>query len=201
MLTVINSACLYAIFRRISNKKLSQLSNAGHCFASNLIDSTITKILVPFKDTTTKRLNLPVDQVSLHKHDLHYSHKTTSVLKLLQKHHIKVLSVPTRYTDEIQERDTVINKRLKLVYERNLGIIYNDFKCFKGEPSEWSIELIMGSLKDHIVSFVEILSSGMNIIRAESYATVIRSSFKSNGMFELIRGSMRQIEGREKLHL
>jgi hypothetical protein len=73
----------------------------------------ITKIFVPYKNATIKRLNLPVNQVSLLKLDLHYSHKTPAVLQLLKENNIEVVFVPARCTDEMQECDTVINKPFK----------------------------------------------------------------------------------------
>ena len=48
-----------------------------------------------------------------HKIDLHYSHKTPAVLKLLKENHSVVLYVPGRCTDEMQKCDTVVNKPFK----------------------------------------------------------------------------------------
>ena len=146
----------------------------------------IQRVLVPYKTATIQRLGLPSNQVSLLKLDLHYSHKTVKVLELLEDNNIKVLFVPARCTDEFQECDTVINKPFKSGMKAAFrDFLHNDFNNYKGDPTNWSIKLTMGNLKDHIVDFVE---TGMNTIRAPEYATVIRNAFQSHGRFEEIRG-------------
>jgi hypothetical protein len=68
--------------------------------------------------------------------------------------------------------------------------IHNDFNCYKGDKNLWSIKLTMGKWKPHIVSVVE---TGMNVIKANSYSSVIRNAFAKHDMFEKIRGPVRQL--------
>jgi DDE superfamily endonuclease len=151
----------------------------------------ITKIFVPYKNATIKRLNLPVNQVSLLKLDLHYSHKTPAVLQLLKENNIVVVIVPARCTDEMQECDTVINKPFKSGIKAAFrDFLHNDFNSFKEDKELWAIKLTMGKLKPHIVTMVE---TGMNVIRSEANASVIQNAFETHGMFKEIRGPMRQL--------
>ena len=68
---------------------------------------------MPYKDATIQRLGLNKKQVTILKHDLHFTHKDNTVLELLKKHHIVPLFVPAGCTDIIQECDTVVNKPFK----------------------------------------------------------------------------------------
>jgi hypothetical protein len=141
---------------------------------------------VPYKNATVKRLNLPVNQVSLLKFDLHYSHKTPAVLQLLKEKNIVVVFMPARCTDEMQECDTVITKPFKSGIKAAFrDFPHNDFNSFKGDKELWSIKQSMGKLKPRIVTMVEI---GMNVIRYETYASVIQNAFETHGMFKEIRG-------------
>jgi DDE superfamily endonuclease len=146
---------------------------------------------VPFKNATIKRLNLPVDQVSLLKLDLHYSHKTKAVLKLLKKHNIAVVFIPARCTDVLQECDTVVNKPfksgLKVAFR---DFLHKDLDSFRGDKSQWTIKLTMGMLKPFIVQMVE---GGMSVIRTDAFSKTIRHAFATDGMFEEIRGPVRQL--------
>ena len=146
---------------------------------------------MPYKDAVIERLKMPANQVSLVKLDLHYSHKTPAVLKLFKKHKIAVVFVPARCTDVLEECDTVVNKPfmsgLKAAFR---DFIHHDFNCYKGDKKEWAIKLTVGKLKRHIASFVE---TGINAIRSEEFSSVIRHAFKTHGMFEEIRGPVRQL--------
>jgi DDE superfamily endonuclease len=106
-----------------------------------------------------KRLGLPPAQVSLLKLDLHYSHKTKDVLKLLEENRIKVSFVPAKCTDEFQECDTVVNKPFKTGMRAAFrDFIHADFDNFQGDKATWSIKLTMGNLKEHILDFVRQVS-------------------------------------------
>ena len=89
----------------------------------------ITKILVPFKDATIRSMGLPQNQLSMIKVDLHYSHKTPAVLKLLKENHFVVLYVPGRCTDEMQKCDT-FKSGLKAGFR---NYIHENFDNHKGE--------------------------------------------------------------------
>ena len=91
----------------------------------------------------------------------------------------------------MQECDTVVNKPFKSGLKAAFrDFIHHDFNCYKGDKKEWAIKLTMGKLKPHIVSFVE---TGMHAIRSEEFSSVIRHAFKKHGMFEEIRGPVRQL--------
>ena len=151
----------------------------------------IKGVLIPHKKETIRSLGLPESQVSLLKLDLHYSHKTDKVLKLLEENNFKLLYVPARCTDEFQECDTVINKPFKSGMKAAFrDYIHEEFNKYKGNPSEWSIKITMGRLKEHIVRFVE---TGMNAVRTDEFSSIIRNAFKTHGHFADMRSVERQL--------
>jgi hypothetical protein len=115
---------------------------------------------------------MPANQESLLQLDIHYSHKIDAVLKLLKENNIRVHFVPARCTDEFEECDTVINKPFIAGMEAAFrDYIHEEFTKYKGDPATWSIKITMGSLKEHIVRFVE---TGMSTVRTEEISAVIR---------------------------
>jgi hypothetical protein len=48
----------------------------------------------------------------------------------------------------------------------------------------------MGTLKEHIVSFVE---TGMNVVRTDEFSSVIRKAFETHGHFAEMRSAERQL--------
>jgi DDE superfamily endonuclease len=134
---------------------------------------------------------LPSKEVFSFKLDLHYSHKIDAVLKLLKENNIRVLYVPARCTDEFQECHTVINKPFKAGMKAAFrDYIHEEFNKYKGDPATWSIKITMGSLKEHIVRFVQ---TGMSTVRAEEFSVVIRNAFKKHGQFEDMWSAERQL--------
>ena len=73
----------------------------------------IELIIIPYVDCKLKEFKLLCDQPALAIFDVFKGQQTESVMKLLEEHHILVVSVPANCTDRLQPMDLSINKSVK----------------------------------------------------------------------------------------
>jgi hypothetical protein len=71
-------------------------------------------VVIPDKNATIARLQLPPDQNALVVHDLHYCHKDADVLDFMKENNLLSLYIPAGCTDVMQTCDTVANKPFKV---------------------------------------------------------------------------------------
>ena len=119
----------------------------------------IEKIIIPYKTQMIQELGLPENQVTIVKHDLHFTHKDEKVLQFLRENRIYPLFVPAGCTDVIQECDVVVNKPFKnavrAAFRDHLDGLFRVHKQ-KGLPlTEFPPKLIMGTLKPFLTGFVQ----------------------------------------------
>ena len=156
----------------------------------------LEKVVIPWKEETIHSLGLPVDQYSILKIDLHFSHKTEAALQLMRIHHILPLFVPAGCTDIIQECDTVINKPfkngMKAAFRDHLHRSFSDFRRDNPEkrPSEWCPMLKMSDLKPLMVTFVE---NGINALKTPEMIATIKTAFEKDGRFGIMRSEDMQL--------
>lgn len=156
--------------------------------------AVIEDIIVPYKDATIQRLGLNKKQVTILKHDLHFTHKDNTVLELLKKHHIVPLFVPAGCTDIIQECDTVVNKPFKNGVRNG----YRDHmeELFQahlrgGQPAVlFAPKLTMGALKPFLTGFVQ---RGIEAIKTPDMRAAIKNAFANDGLFSYIRSPEMQL--------
>lgn len=136
-------------------------------------------------------LGLPLTQVTILKHDLHFTHKDEGVLDLMKSHNIYPLFVPAGCTDILQECDTVVNKTfktgIKSAYRDYLHGDFNDYLTKNPDDptgSKWNMKYTMGALKPFIVGFVNI---GISWLTTPEFKSTIKTAFKNDGLFEEIR--------------
>ena len=151
----------------------------------------IEAIVVPYKNRIIAERNLPANQVTILKLDLHYSHLAPEVRAHCRIHNIALLYVPAGCTDLLQECDTtVLNKPFKAgVRAAFRDFLHNAFDAHitavpARDPSMWRPLLTMGALKPHITGFVK---AGVAGLRTEGMQQTIRTAFAKDGLFELIR--------------
>ena len=156
----------------------------------------LEEVIIPWKEETIHELGLPVDQKSILKMDLHYSHKTPAVLEIMRIHNILPLYVPAGCTDIIQECDTVINKPFKNAMKKAFRDYLNeDFQQFRtSNPtksvSEWAPKLKMSNLKPKMVSFVE---AGLKALQTPEMIQTIIKAFENDGRFSIMRSPDMQL--------
>ena len=156
--------------------------------------AVIEEIIVPYKDATIQRLGLNKSQVTILKHDLHFTHKDTTVLDLMKKHNIVPLFVPAGCTDMMQECDTVVNKPFKNGVRNG----YRDHmeELFQahlrgGQPAVlFAPKLTMGALKPFLTGFVQ---RGIEAIKTPEMRAAIRNAFASDDLFIYIRSAEVQL--------
>ena len=156
----------------------------------------LQKVVIPDKDATIVRLNLPLDQKALVVHDLHYSHKDTKVLEFMKENNLLSLYIPAGCTDVMQTCDTVANKPFKagvksafrdyLYVEYNKWIALNPDKETRGQ---WNPKLTQGALKEKIAGFVSV---GMDTLGTPEMKICIADAFARDSRFAIIRSDDRQ---------
>ena len=86
-------------------------------------------MVIPDKEATIARLNLPLDQKAVGVHDLHYSHKDTNVLEFMKENNLLSLYIPAGCTDIMQTTDTVAYIPFKVgliaAFQEYLFVEYN----------------------------------------------------------------------------
>ena len=114
------------------------------------------------------------------KHDLHYTHKDSRVLELMEPHNILPLFVPAGCTDLMQECDTVVNKPFKHAakfgYKNHLGELFQIFLVGGNNAALWQPKLTLGALKPFMTAWV---ASGIQALKTPE----IRNAFANDGLF------------------
>lgn len=149
----------------------------------------IENVLVPARARIIQRLNLPLNQVAILKHDLHYSHKDPDVLALLKLRFFVPLYVPAGCTDLIQECDTVVNKPFKTAVRSAFrDYLHAEFDAWLkengNEPGGWVPVLSIGVLKPKLTAFVQ---QGVAAISTPEFRTTIVAAFKRDGALDEMR--------------
>ena len=163
----------------------------------------LEKVIVPYKNNMIRNLGLPVNQVTILKHDLHFTHKDARVLQFLKDNFICPLFVPAGCTDVIQECDVVVNKPFKnavrSAFRDHLNALFQAHLA-KGLPStEFSPKLTMGALKPHLTGFVQ---KGILALTTPEMRECIKNSFARNGCFEQMRSAQMQLIAQmEEVHI
>jgi hypothetical protein len=157
----------------------------------------IENIVIPYKNAKIHELGLPVDQKTILKMDLHFSHKINPArpnelaqeLKvLLEMHNIIPFYVPGACTDELQECDTVINKPFKSKVKASFrDYLYRQYETWVSEGNdaeEWAPKFGMAELKPNITGWIQ---DGIAAIRTPEMKLSIKKAFFTDGRFEEIR--------------
>lgn len=154
----------------------------------------IEAIIVPYKNSTINDLGLDKNQVTILKHDLHFTHKDETVLALLKKHNIVPLFVPAGCTDIMQECDTVVNKPFKNGvrngYRDHMEELFQEH-CRSGKDATlFAPKLTMGALKPFLTSFVQ---RGIEALKTPEMRATIKNAFANDGLFTRIRSPEMQL--------
>ena len=145
----------------------------------------ITKVLIPYRLQTVKRLNLPIDQKMVYILDLHYSHKDENVLKLFANNDIIPIFIPAGCTDLHQVCDVAINKPYKNgVTAKFVDYVTSEFYRWSIDstrsPGEiFKLNLAGSAMKPLIPSFV---SSGIERVSSEHMQQTIKTCFLNEGL-------------------
>lgn len=161
----------------------------------------IENVIVPYKNNVIASMGLPSNQVTILKHDLHYSHKDQDVLALLVLSNIKPLYVPPACTDELQECDTVVNMPFKTgvrgAFRDHLHAKFDDWlQDNPDNPAGWVPNLSISALKPMLVDFVR---KGVTVISTPEFRETIKSAFKKAGGFEEMKGPIRVAAARASI--
>ena len=154
----------------------------------------IEKIIVPYKNSAIQKLRLPSNQVTILKHDLHFTHKDAAVLKYLKDNFIAPLFVPAACTDAMQECDVVVNKPFKAAvrsgYRDHLDSLFR-LHQEKGLPTvEFAPKLTMGALKPFLTGFVQ---RGILALKTPEMKACIQNAFAVDGCFRAMRSPEMQL--------
>lgn len=148
----------------------------------------IKEIVIPYKNDTIRRLNLPINQVTILKHDLHFTHKDEAVLALMRNNNIVPLFVPAGCTDLMQECDTVVNKPFKNgvrnAYRDHMDGLLAKHRAEGGAANTFNPKLTMGALKPFLTSFVQ---RGVEAISTPAMQVTIATAFANDGLFAHMR--------------
>jgi hypothetical protein len=156
----------------------------------------IEDIIVPYKNQIILDQKLPLNQVTLLKHDLHWAHKEPEILEILQQHYIKPLFVPLHCTEILSESIILMKKPFKEAVRRAFVVylyeLYDQHKALGGRAENFALSLTMGSIKAYIPGFVEYAYAEIayNIKMRES----IQKAFHEYGRFGLIRGNAKKLQ-------
>ena len=142
-------------------------------------------------------MELPVDQKTLLKMDLNFSHKINptrpnlladQLKQLLEMHFIIPFYVPGSCTDEIQECNIVVNKpfkgRIKAAFRDYLYGQYNAWVDAEKQRRRVGPKFGMNELKTNITGWVQ---EGIAAIRTPAIKLSIVKAFESDGRFSEIR--------------
>lgn len=159
----------------------------------------IEDIVIPYKNRKIYELGLRVDQKTLLKMDLHYSHKINELAEqlkqLLDMHNIIPFYVPGSCTDDIQECDTFINKpfkgKIKQSFRDYLYRQYNTWVIEGNNADEWAPKFGMDELKPNITGWVQ---DGIAAISTPVMKQSIRRAFANDGRFTEIRAREMRIQ-------
>ena len=150
--------------------------------------AVIKDIIIPYKNGKILELNLPESQVTILKHDLHFTHKDESILALMRENNILPLFVPAGCTDVMQECDTVVNKPFKNgvreSYRDHMDALLNQHRLSGNPASTFNTRLTMSALKPHITRFVQ---SGIAAISTPEMKATIANAFANDGLFAYMR--------------
>lgn len=156
--------------------------------------------IVPYKNNVIRPLGLPANQMTILKHDLHFTHKDASVLAYLKANNICPLYVPAGCTDIIQECDVVVNKPFKnavrSAFRDHLDALFQTHLAAGHPPTDFAPKLTMGALKPYLTGFDE---KGILALKTPEMKACIRKSFANDGLFTQMRSPemqlMLQMEG------
>lgn len=156
--------------------------------------AVIEAIIVPYKNRVISNLGLSKDQVTILKHDLHFTHKDASVLEILKKHKIVPLFVPAGCTDIMQECDTVVNKPFKNgvrnEYRDHMDQLFQAHLRNGQGATAFAPKLTMGALKPFLTSFVQ---RGIEALKTPQMRETIKTAFANDGLFSVIRSPEMQL--------
>lgn len=160
----------------------------------------INKVILPYKNTQIKKLELPMNQKLLLKLDIHYSHKDPTVLKLMRDNNIIPLYVPAGLTDIFQECDVVVNKpfkdALKASFQSHLHTVFDNHIAEGRAPALFKPKLTIGALKPQIAHFV---LDGKRALETPIMQVTIMAAFEKIGLFGLMRAPERIEETRREM--
>ena len=154
----------------------------------------IEAIIVPYKNRMIDSLGLDKNQMTILKHDLHFTHKDASVLELLKKHRIVPLFIPAGCTDIMQECDTVVNKPFKNGvrngYRDHMEEMFQEHLRNGKDPTLFAPKLTMGALKPFLTGFVR---RGIEALKTPEMRETIKNAFARDGLFTRIRSPEMQL--------
>lgn len=153
----------------------------------------VKAVITPYRVATAARLGLPEDQKIILKHDLHFSHLGADLLLYCSENHIKLLYVPAKCTDLLQECDVALNGPFKAALRRTFrDWLHTNFDTHLAEGKEahaWNPALSYGQLKPLFPSWIE---EAVSSLRTEDMKATIADCFRFAGRFELMRSEEQQ---------
>ena len=149
----------------------------------------IDAVVVPYKNSMIAKLNLPAEQKTMLKLDLHYSHYKEGVPAHMAMHNIIPHFVPGQCTDHMAECDVVVNCPFKGgIKSAYRDFMHNEFaKWCEDHPDrmgEFHGNCKLSYLKPHLTPWV--ISAGLALKTPEMRET-IKKSFANDGCFTEIR--------------
>jgi DDE superfamily endonuclease len=160
----------------------------SHWQSVETYSQVIKDIIIPYKNRKILELKYPESQVTILKHDLHFTHKDESILALMRDNNIFPLFVPAGCTDIMQECDTVVNKPFKNgvreCYRDHMNDLLKKHRESGKEASTFNARLTMSALKPHVTRFV---LNGIAAISTPEMKVTIARAFANDGLFAYMR--------------
>jgi hypothetical protein len=136
----------------------------------------------------------------LFKHDLHFSHKSDSLLKFCEENHIVFLFVPAKCTDALQECDIVLNSPFKVSLRKCFrDWLHQSFEAHLAagfDAHNWSPKLTYGKLKPLFPGWIDTAVASLRTLEMKQ---AIAKCFAENGQFALMRSEEQRFLARQRI--
>jgi hypothetical protein len=147
----------------------------------------VTRVIVPYRLETIKRMGLPANQKLILIHDLHFSHKSVELRDYCTANDIILIFIPAGCTDIMQMCDRVLNKSYKNAVSK--AFVQYVAKKFvdhseSGSTDVFSLNMALSVMKPLLPSFV---CAGMTALKTPAMKDVIRNCFLKDGLVALAR--------------
>jgi hypothetical protein len=148
----------------------------------------INNVLVPYITKVKTQLGKPVNSKSLLIWDVYKSHRTHTVLKTLEKHHICVVFIPACCTSELQPLDLVINRVFKHLMAEQFSNWYASQVASQLGDEEDNVEMVKVQLQ---LSVIKPLHAGWlmeSISRLSEKHNLVYDAFEKAGIMDVLLG-------------
>ncbi len=133
--------------------------------------------------------------------DLHYSHKETSSLKVMQENNIVPVFIPASCTDVMQVLDVCCNRPYKVAvraaFRDHIHLQFKKFTEQGCDASHFRVPLKGSELKPFIPNFI---SQGLEKLHSPSMKETIKNCFNNEGRVGVARSAEQVSKAQQKIH-